>query len=119
MGAGSRLGAGPQRLAPDERSKALFWDNLVRLSPRPLPEARREIADNFELYLWKTDRVPRLLKEDRIGIAVHSRLPAEVLKAGGFESAPDIQGWIDERVSRGDGTFTVIDNGNKLCVTGK
>jgi nickel-dependent lactate racemase len=106
-------------LAPDERSKALFWDNLVRLLPRPLAEARKEIADHFELYLWKTDRVLRLLKEDRIGIAVYSQLPAEILKEGGFESAADIQGWIDERVSRGDGMFTVIDNGNKLCVTGK
>ncbi len=105
-------------LAPDERSKALFWDNLVRLLPRPLAEARREIADHFELYLWKTDRVLRLFKEDRIGIAVYSRLPAEVLREGGFEAAVDIQGWIDERVSRGDGKFTVIDNGNKLCVTG-
>jgi len=106
-------------LAPDERSKALFWDNLVRLLHRPLEEARKEIADNFELYLWKTDRVLRLFKETGLKIAVHSGLPAGVLQDGGFDSAPDIQAWIDERVSRGDGKFTVIDNGNKLCVTGK
>jgi len=106
-------------LAPDERSKSLFWDNLVRLLRLPLEEARKEIADNFELYLWKTDRVLRLFKETGLKIAVHSGLPAGVLEDGGFDSAPDIQAWIDERVSRGDGKFTVIDNGNKLCVTGR
>ena len=106
-------------LAPDPRAKALFWDNLVRLKSMPLEEARRQIADNFELYLWKTDRVLRLLKETGVRISIHSELPAEVLKDGGFDSAPDIQAWIDERAGRGDGKFTVIDIGNKLCVTGK
>jgi nickel-dependent lactate racemase len=106
-------------LAPDGRSKALFWDNLVRLKSMPLEEARRQIADNFELYLWKTDRVLRLLKETGVRISIHSELSAEVLKDGGFDSAPDIQAWIDERAARADGKFTVIDIGNKLCVTGK
>ena len=106
-------------LATDKRSKALFWDNLVRLRSMPLEEARKEIADHFELYLWKTDRVLRLLKETRVRVSIHSELPAEVLKDGGFDSAPDIQAWIDERVQRNDGKFTVIDIGNKLCVTGK
>jgi nickel-dependent lactate racemase len=105
-------------LAPDGRSKALFWDNLVRLKSMSLEEARRQIADNFELYLWKTDRVLRLLKETGVRIAIHSELPTEVLKDGGFDSAPDVQAWIDERVQRDDGKFTVIDIGNKLCVTG-
>jgi nickel-dependent lactate racemase len=106
-------------LAPDPRAKALFWDNLVRLKSMPLEEARKQIADHFELYLWKTDRVLRLLKETGVKIAVHSELPAEVLKDGGFDSAPDIQAWIDERAARSDGKFTVIDIGNKLCVTGR
>jgi nickel-dependent lactate racemase len=105
-------------LAPDKRSKALFWDNLVRLRSMPLEEARKQIADHFELYLWKTDRVLRLLKETGVRISVHSEMPAEVLGDGGFDSAPDIQAWIDERVRRDDGKFTVIDIGNKLCVTG-
>jgi len=106
-------------LAPDKRSKAMFWDNLVRLRSMPLEEARREIADHFELYLWKTARVLRLQKETGVRVSIHSELPAEVLKDGGFDSAPDIQAWIDERVGRNDGKFTVIDIGNKLCVTGK
>jgi hypothetical protein len=106
-------------LAPDPRAKALFWDNLVRLKSMPLEEARKQIADHFELYLWKTDRVLRLLKETGVRIAIHSELPAEVLKDGGFDSAVDIQAWIDERAARGDGKFTVIDIGNKLCITGR
>jgi len=106
-------------LAPDRRPKELFWDNLVRLLPKPLDEARAEIAANFELYLWKTDRVLRLLNGDGVKIYIHSQLPADVLAAGGFQSAPDIQAWIDERVARDDGLFTVIDHGNKLCVTAR
>lgn len=106
-------------LAPDLRPKKLFWDNLVRLRTRPLEDARREIAENFELYLWKTDRVLRLLNGDRIAMYLHCELSADRLAPGGFVKAPDVQAWIDERVARGDGSFTVIDNGNKLCVTGK
>lgn len=106
-------------LAPDRRPKELFWDNLVRLLPKPLDEARKEIADNFELYLWKTDRVLRLINGDQIKLFIHSDLPAETLRPGGLESIDDIQAWIDERVKKNDGLFTVIDNGNKLCVTGK
>jgi nickel-dependent lactate racemase len=106
-------------LAPDRRPKELFWDNLVRLLPKPLEEARKEIADHFELYLWKTDRVLRLLNGDKIKIYLHSELPAKTLNPGGFETAPDVQAWIDERVARGDGQFNVIDHGNKLCVTAR
>jgi hypothetical protein len=106
-------------IAPDARSKKLFWDNLVRLLPKPLEEARKEISDNFELYLWKTDRVLRLLNGDRVKVYLHSKLSDDVLRAGGFYSAPDIQGWIDEREKRDDGLFTVINDGNKLCVTGE
>ncbi|MBW1873660.1 MAG: hypothetical protein JRJ19_16450 [Deltaproteobacteria bacterium] len=105
-------------LAPDRRPKELFWDNLVRLLPKPLDEARKEIADNFELYLWKTDRMLRLINGDQIKLFIHSELPAEILRPGGLESIDDIQAWIDERVKRNDGLFTVIENGNKLCVTG-
>ncbi len=108
-------------IAPDARSKKLFWDNLVRLLPKPLDEARKEISDNFELYLWKTDRVLRLLKGEGMGIKIYlySTKDPEILRPGGFESAPDIQQWIDERVARDDGNFTVINDGNKLCIAGK
>ncbi len=106
-------------LAPDRRPKELFWDNLVRLLPKPLAEARQEIADNFVLYLWKTDRVLRLLNGEKIKIFLHSVLPAETIEPGGFHTAPDIQAWIDERIARGDGQFNVINDGNKLCVTGR
>lgn len=106
-------------IAPDERSKKLFWDNLVRLREKPLEEARAEIKENFELYLWKTDRVLRLLNGDKVTIYLHSEKEPDVLAQGGFLSAPDIQKWIDERVARDDGMFTVINDGNKLCVTGK
>jgi nickel-dependent lactate racemase len=106
-------------LAPDLRPKKLFWDNLVRLRTMPLAEARKEIADNFELYLWKTDRVLRLLNGKKIGIHIHSELSADVLAPGGFQAAQDIQAWIDERVQRNDGKFIVINDANKLCVTAK
>jgi hypothetical protein len=106
-------------LAPDRRSKELFWDNLVKLLPLSIEESRKSIADNFELYLWKTDRVLRLFKEEQLKIYLHSQLPEDVVKPGGFEVAQDIQGWIDERVRRNDGLFTVINQGNKLCVWGR
>ncbi len=104
-------------LAPGVRPKELFWDNLVRLRGLELEQARQEIDENFQLYLWKTDRVLRLLNGQRVRIWIHSSLPAETLAPGGFEVAQDVQAWVDERVARGDGTFTVIDQGNKLLVT--
>ncbi len=79
----------------------------------------KEIAENFELYLWKTDRVLRLLKGQQVGVWIHSQLGADVLEPGGFKVATDVQAWVDERVARGDGKFTVIDQGNKLLVTPK
>lgn len=104
-------------LAPSARAKRLFWDNLVRLVQLPLEQARRQIADNFEMYLWKTDRVLRLLRGDNLAIYLYCQLDEQRLAPGGFRKAPDIQAWIDERVARRDGLFTVIDQGNKLCVT--
>ncbi len=106
-------------LAPGVKTKELFWDNLVRLMPLPLEQGRKEIAENFELYLWKTDRVLRLLKGQQVGVWIHSQLGADVLEPGGFKVATDVQAWVDERVARGDGKFTVIDQGNKLLVTPK
>ena len=61
----------------------------------------------------------RLLKGDGIKIHLFSKLSPDVLRPGGFESAPAIQDWIDERVQRDDGLFTVVNDGNKLCVTGE
>lgn len=103
-------------LAPDGKSKALFWDNLVRLKDTPLEDAYREIHDNFKLYLWKTWRVLRLFKRDGIRIWIHGELSPEILAEGGFEHCADPQAWIDERVARGDGKFVAIDGGNKLLV---
>lgn len=111
------LDADTSGLAPSARAKRLFWDNLVRLLPLPLEQARREIAENFEMYLWKTDRVLRLLNGERLAIYFYCQLEEQRLAAGGFHKAPDIQTWIDERVARSDGLFTVIDQGNKLCIT--
>lgn len=105
-------------IAPDARSKKLFWDNLCRLISLPLEEAREEIAENFELYLWKTDRVLRLLRGDGVKIWLHCELPGDTLRPGGLFTAPSIEQWINERVARNDGLFNVINDGNKLCVTG-
>jgi len=113
------LPANVRGLAPGIRPKELFWDNLVRLHRLPLDQARKEIDANFELYLWKTDRVLRLLNGQRVRIWIHSNLPAETLEPGGFQVADDVQAWVDERVARGDGSFIVIDQGNKLLVTPK
>jgi hypothetical protein len=106
-------------IAPDAKSKALFWDNLVRMKDMPLQDCYDEIEGDFKLYLWKTWRVLRMFKRDSIKLYIHGELPAEILEAGGFESAPDPQAWIDERIARGDGKFVAIDGGNKLLVRGK
>jgi hypothetical protein len=77
------------------------------------------IENNFELYLWKTFRVLRLFKVDDLRLYVHCQLPDGILRAGGFHPAPDIQAWINERAERGDGTFNIVDNGNKVFVLGR
>jgi nickel-dependent lactate racemase len=105
-------------LATSASSKALFWDNLVRLRDRPLDESHRWIDEHFQLYLWKTYRVLRNFKADRVSIHVHSQLAAERLTEAGFVPVPDPQAWIDERVARADGKLRVIDNGNKMLVIG-
>jgi nickel-dependent lactate racemase len=103
-------------LAPSQKAKELFWDNVVRLKQLPLREAQKWIAENFELYMWKTERVLRLINGLGVKIYLHSQIPQETLRSGGLYAAPDPQSWIDERAARGDGKFTIIDNGNKLCV---
>ncbi len=105
-------------LAPDMKSKTLFWDNLVRMRDWPLEKCLKEIDDHFELYLWKTWRVLRLFKRERVKIWLHSELDAKLLAQAGFGAAPDVQAWIDERAARNDGKFVVIDGGNKLLVRG-
>jgi nickel-dependent lactate racemase len=105
-------------IAPDLKSKNLFWDNLVRFIKEPLGIWDRHVQDNFELYLWKTDRVLKLFKESEVSIHMHCGLDPAILERGGFASAPDPQAWIDQRVTRGDGLFRFIENGNKLFVIG-
>ncbi|MBI5527089.1 MAG: DUF2088 domain-containing protein [Deltaproteobacteria bacterium] len=104
-------------LAPDGKSKALFWDNLVRFRDMPLEACASEIERAFELYLWKTDRVLKLLKANRIRMHLFCGLDAGLLESAGFRKAESIQAWVDERAARGDGKLRVINNGNKLFVT--
>ncbi len=103
-------------LATSEKSKALFWDNLVRLREKPLSEATDWIDKNFELYLWKTDRVLKLMLQQKIKLYLYSELPAEKIEPGGFISVKEPNAWIAERAKRGDGKLRVIDEGNKLLV---
>jgi hypothetical protein len=106
-------------LAPDSNSKKLFWDNLAKLKDRTLEECLQFIDKNFELYLWKTDRVLKLMKENKVKIYLYGQLSPEKVKEGGFIPVENIQPWIDERIKRADGKFNVIDNGNKILVKGK
>ncbi len=106
-------------LAPDEKSKALFWDNLVRFRDTALDEAAGFIDSNFELYLWKTDRVLKLMKENGVRIYLHSELPDDKVAASGIVPVADPQAWVDERAARGDGKCRAIDKGNTILVRGR
>jgi nickel-dependent lactate racemase len=103
-------------LATSTKSKALFWDNLVRLRKKPLSKATNWIDKNFELYLWKTDRVLKLMLQQKVKLYLYSELPAEKIEPGGFISVKEPDEWITERAKRGDGKLRVIDEGNKLLV---
>ncbi|RJO64952.1 MAG: DUF2088 domain-containing protein [Myxococcales bacterium] len=106
-------------LAPDAKSKALFWDNLCRFLAMPLDQALDYIDKHFELYLWKTDRVLKLMRASNIKLYLYSELPPEIIEKGGFTPVKDPQAWIDERASRGDGQLRAINDGNKLLVVGE
>jgi nickel-dependent lactate racemase len=110
------LPPGVSGLAPDEKSKTLFWDNLVKMRDWDFERIRDHIENHFELYLWKTFRVLRLFKVNDVRIYLHCELSAALIEQGGFHGAPDVQAWIDERARRGDGKFNVIDQGNKIFV---
>ena len=103
-------------LATSANSKALFWDNLVKLRNKSLAAATDWIDKNFELYLWKTDRVLKLMLDQRIKLYLYSELPPEKIEPGGFIPVNDPNEWITERASRKDGKLRVIDEGNKLLV---
>ena len=103
-------------LATNSNSKTLFWDNLVRLRKKPLSEATDWIDKNFELYLWKTDRVLKLMLQQKVKLYLYSELPAEKVEPGGFIPVTNPDKWIYERAKRGDGKLNVIDEGNKLLV---
>ena len=68
--------------------------------------------------MWKTFRVLRNLKGDRLRIHIHSQLAPERLEEAGFVPVADPQAWIQERAARGDGTLRAIDHGNKMLVVG-
>lgn len=106
-------------LTPDGKSKVLFWENLCKFMKMPLPEALDYIDKNFELYLWKTDRVLKLMRQSNIKLYLHSTLPAETLAKAGITAVQDPQAWIDERAERGDGQIRGIDDGNKLLIIGE
>jgi nickel-dependent lactate racemase len=103
-------------LAPDGKSKALFWDNLVKWLPRSLEDWGKWVDENFELYLWKTDRMLKLQRQQKVKLYLYSELSDEKVTPGGFIPAPDPNAWIAERAARGDGKALVIDEGNKLLV---
>jgi nickel-dependent lactate racemase len=103
-------------LATSANSKALFWDNLAKLRNKLLTEATDWIDKNFELYLWKTDRVLKLMLDQKIKLYLYSELQADKIKPGGFIPVTDPNEWISERASRKDGKLRVIDEGNKLLV---
>jgi nickel-dependent lactate racemase len=105
-------------IATSAGSKKLFWDTLVALKDRPIDECRQFIEDNFKLYMWKTFRVLKNYKDDRLTIHLHSKLGDDVVRQGGFVPVKDPQAWIDERAARGDGLVHVIDNGNKTFILG-
>jgi nickel-dependent lactate racemase len=106
-------------LAPDAKSKALFWDNLVKWLPEPLANWSEWVEDNFELYLWKTDRVLKLQQEQEVKLHLYSELNQDKVTRGGFNPVRDPNGWIAERAARGDGQALVIDEGNKVLVLPK
>lgn len=106
-------------LAPDEKSKNLFYDNLVKLHKKPLKESIKWIDENFELYLWKTDRVLKLMHRRKLKLYLHSTLPDEKVKAIGFIPVKNIQEWINERAKRNDSPIRIIDQGNRLLVLGQ
>jgi len=103
-------------LATSANSKVLFWDNLVQLRKKSLAEATQWIDKNFELYLWKTDRVLKLMLDQRIKLYLYSELPVEKIEPGGFIPVNDPNEWIAERAERNDGKIRLIDGGNKLLV---
>lgn len=104
-------------IAPDKKSKILFWDNLLKLLPKSLDESTAWIKDNFELYLWKTDRLLKLQFEQNVKLYLYSELPDELIKKGGFIPVKDPDKWIAERAKKDDGKIRAIESGNKLLVT--
>ena len=106
-------------LAPDSKSKKLFYDNLVHMNGWPIEKSSKWIDENFELYLWKTDRVLKLMNRRNIRFYLYSTLPDEKVKAIGFTPIKDIQPWINERADRNDSPIRIIDNGNKILVLSK
>jgi lactate racemase len=106
-------------LATSAGSKRLFWDTLVELLDRPIEECRAHIEARFQLYMWKTYRVLKNYKNDRLTLHLHSTLPDDVVRRGGFVPVRDPQAWIDERAARGDGRLRAIDHGNKTFVMGR
>lgn len=106
-------------LAPDEKSKKLFYDNLAMMKTWPVEKSTKWIDENFELYLWKTDRVLKMMNGRRIKLHLFSDLPDELVTNIGFVPVKDVQKWIDDRAAASGGDFRVIDDGNKILVTGR
>ncbi|MEO0293425.1 MAG: lactate racemase domain-containing protein [candidate division WOR-3 bacterium] len=103
-------------LGPSEKVKELFWDNLVRLRKLSLQEATEWIKKNFELYLWKTDRLLKFMLKQKVKLYLYSELPREKIEPGGFLFVEDPNEWIKERAKRRDGKLRIIDEGNKVLI---
>ena len=103
-------------LAPDEKAKVLFWDNLVKWRKKPLEEWNSWVKNNFKLYLWKTDRVLKLLLEQKVKLYLYSELADEIVIPGGFIPVKNPNQWIAQRALNTDAKVRAIDDGNKLLI---
>ena len=106
-------------LAPDTAMKGLFWDTLVKLKDEPYSKARKWLEENFQLGLWKTNRVLELFHIHDLKIYLHCTLPERYIRDGGFIPCPDPQKWLEERAARCDGKLNVIDEGNRIWAIGE
>lgn len=102
-------------LAPDSNAKKLFYDNLARMKDWPIEKSAKWIDENFELFLWKTDRVLKLMNRRKVKLYLYSTLPDEKVSVVGFTPVKNIQDWIDLRC-KDNAKFRVIDDGNKLLI---
>ena len=101
-------------LTPDLESKELFYDNLIKMKDWKFSQVREYIDNNFKLYMWKTHRLLRLMKQRQVKIYLYSELNDNLLANVNIIPIKDYQLWINERIARDDGDFTIINFGNRI-----